>query len=173
MTTTASATAANTTAPEPSSGPPTGETGTTMLSPNAMAQAVLDSAMTERDRLAANNTTETLLGTTQDSSNNVRSENHDGMDAKEKLKQVWEGGNKENAVHDTMRLVHGEVESLVRAGLEAYHGWESANRDLVHAKEECEAKDRELRRLRASEEQSRATITVCSSCQGMPVLVAT
>lgn len=143
-----------------------------MLSPNAMAQAVLDSAIAERTAAASQTSetaAETLGGMTvaaQESNNKrprpVADNDRDGKDVKEQLKQVWEGSDKDAAMHDTMTLVHGQIEHLIRAGLEAYHGMESANRDLSQAKEECEAKDRELRRLRASEEQSRATITVSS-----------
>ena len=86
--------------------------------------------------------------------------NHDEQDVKKKLKQVWEGtAAKDDAVVATLALVNKEIESLIRSGLQAYHGWESAKRDLSQAKEEVQAKDRELRRLVASEEQSRATIT--------------
>lgn len=144
--------------------PPPPEGGTEMMSPNAMAQAVLDQAVLERDRHTATNnqSMETHVGVEQ-SNNNKRprdDNDHDGKDIKEKLKQVWEGSEKDEAVVATLTLVHGELESIIQSGLEAYHGWESSKRDLSQAKEEGEAKDRELRRLRASEEQSRATITV-------------
>ena len=124
-------------------------------SPNAMAQAFLEEAIAERDRLSSQSTE---IFCVEESSKRPRLEQD--HDAKGRLKQVWEGSEREEALDATMTLVHSQIESLIRSGLEAYHGWESANRDLSQAKEEGEAKDRELRRLRASEEQSRATITV-------------
>lgn len=141
-----------------STAPPAADSG--LLSPNAMAQAVLDSAMADRDRQAEHASNNQSTETLQSNKRPRHSHDLDAKDTKEKLKQVWEGTDKEEAMEETLSLVHGQIESLIRSGLEAYHGWESAKRDLSQAKEECDAKDRELRRLRASEEQSRVTITV-------------
>lgn len=149
-----------TTAPKPAPE----ASGTEMLSPNAMARAVLDQAVLERGSQQHQQSSESETLGAQDSNDNKRArdndENHDEQDVTKKLKQVWEGNNdKDEAVVATLALVNKEIESLIRSGLQAYHGWESAKRDLSQAKEELQAKDRELRRLQASEEQSRATIT--------------
>lgn len=154
---------------------PPDETGAKSLlnSPHAMAQAVLDEAIAERDRQsqhAAAESTETH-NVDDDATSNKRprlDSDHDEKNVKEQLKKLWQGsegrkkGNADEALDATMTLVYRQIESLIRSGLEAYHGWESTRRDLSQVKEECEAKDRELHRLRASEEQSRATITVRS-----------
>lgn len=152
---------------------PSDDTGTKPLpnSPHAMAQAVLDEAIAERDRQsqhAAAESTET--GSVEnDATSHKRprlDSDQDDKNVEEQLKKLWQR-NKEwkeddanEALDATTKLVYGQIESLIRSGLEAYHQLESTRRDLSQAKEECEAKDRELRRLRASEEQSRATITV-------------
>jgi hypothetical protein len=141
---------------------PPDDTGTKPLpnSPHAMAQAVLDEAIAERDRQshhAASESTET--GSVEnDATSNKRprlDSDQDDKNIKEQLKKLWQG-NKEwkeddanEALDATTKLVYGQIESLIRSGLEAYHQLESTRRDLSQAKEECEAKDRELRRLRA------------------------
>jgi chromosome segregation ATPase len=144
-----------------------------------MAQAVLDEAIAERDRQSQRsegdtnrNTTESR-GAVQDaaaaatSNKRPRTESdHNDKNVMEQLKKLWEDsehwkkGEANDALDATATLVYSQIESLVRSGMEAYHGWESTRRDLSHVEEECEAKERELGRLRASEEQSRATITV-------------
>jgi hypothetical protein len=142
-------------------------------SPHAMAQAVLDEAIAKRDRQSHRSEVDTtesrdiVKDAAATSNKRPRTESdHNEKNAMDQLKKLWEGseewkeGDPNEALDATTTLVHRQIESLVRSGLEAYHGWESARRDLSQVKEECEANERELRRLRASEEQSRATITV-------------
>jgi hypothetical protein len=169
------------TAPDPFSSSmttfaPPDDTGVKSLphSPHAMAQAVLEEAIAERDRQSqrsAGDTPTESHGAVEDaaatSNKRPRTESeHDDKHAKDQLKKLWEGseqwkeGDANEALDATTKLVYRQIESLIRSGLEAYHGWESTRRDLSRVEEECESKDRELRRLRASEEQSRATITV-------------
>ena len=136
-----------------------------------MAQAVLDEAIAERDRQSQHAAAESSESSSveNDATNNKRPRldyDQDDKNVKEQLQKLWERkkewkeGDANEALDATTTLVYRQIESLIRSGLEAYHQLEGARRDLSQAKEECEAKDRELRRLRASEEQSRATITV-------------
>ena len=148
-------------------------------SPHAMAQAVLDEAIAERDRqsergVVADDAPMMTDGAREvdPSTSNKRPHTdetyHDGAYAKDSLKKMWEGAGSnewtedmaDEALEATTALVHGQIELLVRSGLEAYHGWESTKRKLLQMEEEQESTTRELKRLRASEEQSRATITV-------------
>ena len=61
---------------------------------------------------------------------------------------------------DSVNLLTGEVESLMRSGLEAYQRWEEAAREAKSLKDEIALKNKEIESLRASEESSRATIQV-------------
>ena len=83
---------------------------------------------------------------------------------REQLASIWEpvGGDTtgKDAVSETMKLFSGEVESLVRSGLEAYQRWDNAAREIKALKEELKLKNTEIGHLRQSEESSRGTIQV-------------
>jgi hypothetical protein len=87
---------------------------------------------------------------------------------KDRLAAVWQNvdvdddDSKSKAVEETLNLCTGEVEALIRSGLEAYHRCETVTRELNVLKDELRAKNKEIDRLRASEENSRATIQVQS-----------
>lgn len=146
-------------------------------SPHAMAQAALDEAIAvihaERDQAERSSSSDTTDGTAPHDAAVPASASKrprvsynitDGIPVKEQLKQVWEGNDKDEALEKTRQLISQEIESLIRSGLEAFHREENLNREMLQVKEESDAKERDLRRLRASEEQSRATITVRVKC---------
>ena len=83
---------------------------------------------------------------------------------KDKLASVWSSVVDEEteakAFAVTVDVFTGEVESLIRSGLEAYQQWESSRRESKVLTDELVAKTLEIDRLRASDESNRATIQV-------------
>ena len=67
---------------------------------------------------------------------------------------------RDEAIEQTKQLVLEQIEQLVRQGLQLYHRQENQARELARYQEENDYKERELKRLRQSEAQSRDTITV-------------
>ena len=145
------------------------------LSPRAMADAALVEALT--GRLTRDEGTNTAADDPAGIVNcfqakkrsrfDERSNCDDDKEATDELKRLWEPAStsdpewkQTDAVEKTMTMVYGQIESVIRQGLEAYHGWECMSRDLAYAKEEIESKDRDLKRLRATEEQSCTTVSV-------------
>lgn len=145
------------------------------LSPRAMADAALVEALAERltREEGANTATDEpagILDCFQENSKSrfeERSNSDDDKVATDELKRLWEPASTSDpewkqteAVEKTITMVYGQIESVIRQGLEAYHGWECMSRDLAYAQEEIESKDRDLKRLRATEEQSCTTVSV-------------
>jgi hypothetical protein len=86
------------------------------------------------------------------------------MALKDKLVTVWSNvvdeESESKAFTETVDAFSGEVESLIRAGLEAYQRWENGQREIMLLKEENAAKNAEIERLRSTDESSRATMQV-------------
>ena len=66
----------------------------------------------------------------------------------------------ENALDSTKKVMHKEIDGIIRAGLNAFHRCDSLSRELLQEKEACETRKRELQRLQASEAESRASVSV-------------
>ena len=122
-------------------------------SPNAMANAAVEQAMVRMSQVIA-----------EPPKNNKRPKIHDKFAADE-LNEIWEKSDKnDEAYNKTRELVVDQIELLMADGLKAFHGFERASKDLAFAKEEVDSKDRELQRLRKSEEESKLIISVrCSN----------
>jgi len=69
----------------------------------------------------------------------------------------------EAALGQTKDLVFSQLDSIIRAGLDAFHQNEEISRELVQMKELSDSRGREVQRLKASEEDSRASLSVSAS----------
>lgn len=148
------------------------------MSPQEIAEAAFSQAMTGREFQTTQQeaTHEAVIDTaaTGESTHrkkrshfvDERSNASNGAEDTAELRGLWAPSTTDSlwkqteAVEKTMAMVHGQIESVIRQGLEAFHARESVSRELVHAKEDIESKDRDLKRLRFSEEQSRTTVSV-------------
>jgi hypothetical protein len=142
-----------------------------LLSPRSMAVAAVQDAMQEKQQQQ-----QQLLQNKQDqdannnekSNKNKRPRKHNDDDLHFQLEEIWNGNSKESgddsttaqAVQETFRLIGDVMNELMLDGLEAFHAWEQTKKQVETLKEECDAKDRELARLRTSEQKSRGSITV-------------
>ena len=83
---------------------------------------------------------------------------------KDKLTSIWSNVMDEDseakAFAETVEVFTGEVESLIRSGLDAYQQCEMLRREIKVLTGEVAAKTLEIERLRASEESNRMTIQV-------------
>ena len=68
---------------------------------------------------------------------------------------------RERALTETSELLGRELEALIQSGLTAFHAQDAAARDLSEARHLSESREREVRRLQESEEQSREAVSVC------------
>jgi hypothetical protein len=138
------------------------------LSPHSMANAILTEAMKERQRADA---TEETAGSNAPPAKRFKSSNHgttqvnDDESMNKKLDATWKNVDDQTVEFDdaydaTKKLVSGQIEGLVRAGLDAFHQLENVSRELQLSKEDLEAKILELDRLSSAEEKNRETITV-------------
>ena len=145
-----------------------------------MAEAVVTEALAEREHLVQKESAkEAEDGAGNDESSEgvallgKRSRFDEEKEATDELKKLWEPATTDlewkqtAAVERTITMVYAQIESMIHQGLEAYHGWEIMSRDLVHAKEEIETKDRDIKRLRTFEEQSRTTVSVSMTTNRM------
>jgi hypothetical protein len=138
----------------------------TDLSPHSMANAILTEAMKERQRADASET----VGSNAPPAKRFKSNNHgtaqvDDESMNKKLDSTWKNADEQTVEFDdaydaTKKLVSGQIEGLVRAGLDAFHQLENVSRELQLSKEDLEAKVLELDRLSSAEEKNRETITV-------------
>lgn len=142
------------------------------MSPHSMAEAVVTEALAEREHLVQKESAkEAEYGAANDESSEgvallgKRSRFDEEKEDTDELKKLWEPATTDlewkqtAAVERTITMVYAQIESMIHQGLEAYHGWEIMSRDLAHAKEEIETKDRDIKRLRTFEEQSRTTVS--------------
>jgi hypothetical protein len=81
-------------------------------------------------------------------------------DLNDQLRAIWKNSSDDTAFNDTLHLIGKQMDGLIRTGLDAFHRWENASRELEMLKEECKGKQVEFERLRAAEEKSRATVSV-------------
>jgi hypothetical protein len=137
-----------------------------------MADAVVAQAMAERARLTQQNdenlvpTTNKARAGTKRSHSSTLLEHDSGAptDPEEQLKEVMASGSEDDNRHEAVtQIMFDSIDNLMQEGLKAFHANESTSRDLTIAKEEMDSKDRDLQRLRSSEESSRNTITVSQS----------
>lgn len=63
------------------------------------------------------------------------------------------------ALAQTKQLVFYQLEHTIQAGLDVFHQNDELNRQLSQTKEFCESRGREIQRLRAAEEDSRASLS--------------
>lgn len=66
----------------------------------------------------------------------------------------------DDALEKTKQIVYNEFNSIVRSGLEAFHKNDALKRELTQAKELSESRLREIQRLRVSEVDTRASLSV-------------
>lgn len=154
------------------------------LSPHAMADAVLQEAMKERESVPVANGKSRAITDSNAAADEEGAEHrptsakrsktdtslmmNEDEDIEEKLLAAWNGAKEEQelevdidkAAAATMSLVSAQIEGLIRGGLEAFHRWENASREVKLLKEDIKGKDMELEHLRAAEEKSRTTISV-------------
>lgn len=110
--------------------------------------------------------TEQGYADTMDPSPSAGTEMPSNIECTDDLLSMWENsvGNENNsrekAFEQTIMFVNNQIEQLVSSGVEAFHRSESTARELKALREEFKNKDEELKRVRASEEKSRATVAV-------------
>jgi hypothetical protein len=167
MTTTMNAVTANTgeATPSKSMKPPLKE-----LSPHSLAKKVLKEAWKERERGnepdaagAASNAPPSKRHKSSSSTGTTGGADEEGW--KQELDDTWKNVEDETmeieeAYNATKMLLGNQIESLIHAGLGAFHQLENTSRELQLIKEELESKSLELIRHRLAEEKNRATITV-------------
>jgi hypothetical protein len=145
-----------------------------LLSPRSMAVAAVTDAMQEKQQQQQ----QQLLQDKQDqdthndkSNKSKRSRKHKNDDLHLQLEEIWNGkesdddDTKAQAIQETFRLIGNVMTELMQDGMEAFHGWEQTRNQVQTLKEECDSKDRELGRLRTSEQKSRESITVSERSQ--------
>lgn len=164
--------------------PPPTKTTELPDSPQAMAKAVVEEAMAERETLSQMSQMQAkesrkeidTISMTSPTSGNKRDRESERLtsfkensgelsDAREKIKMAWEDiperqGAAEEAMELTRAAIFGQIELLIQQGLDTFHTQETLERELERLKEEKDSKEREVKRLRSSEAQSRATISV-------------
>lgn len=133
-------------------------------SPRAMVDAVMAEAVAERARLTQ---------PTQDENTNPACGPTVHVDSDASLKALMDATNDDDKYEVATKVVIDQIELLMQQGLKAFHAHESTTRDLSLAKEELESKDRELQRLRSSEESSRKTITVSLAYNNIGIMLVT
>jgi hypothetical protein len=77
--------------------------------------------------------------------------------------EMWKsGGNKDCDVTltETMRLLVGEIDSILNAGLGAFQDLDATTRQLAQSRELVETRSREAQRLQSADEESRDTLSV-------------
>jgi len=143
------------------------------LSPNAMAEAAYAAGVASRKKLD-----DKLLD-----KNDIDSSNDDEFLNKNKRRRLFEPEqqsfdplNKEssraidevantmsiqtNQTEEMKRIVFRELDNFIQGGLNAFHDKDELARELVQVKELSESRGREVQRLKASEENSRASLSV-------------
>lgn len=77
--------------------------------------------------------------------------------------EMWKrGGNKnfEVTLTETMRVLVGEIDSILNAGLGAFQDLDATTRQLAQSRELAETRSREAQRLQSADEESRDTLSV-------------
>jgi hypothetical protein len=144
-----------------------------LLSPRSMAVAAVQDVMQEKQQQQQQqqllqNKQDKVANHNENSSKTKRSRKHNDDDLHFQLEEIWNGNSKESgddstkaqAVQDTFPLIGDVMNELMLNGLEAFYAWGQTKKQVETLKEECDSKDRELARLRTSEQKSRGSITV-------------
>ena len=66
----------------------------------------------------------------------------------------------EAALKETKKVVHSKLDSIMQSGLEAFYKNDELRRKLSQVKELCESREREIQRLKVSEVDTRASLSV-------------
>jgi hypothetical protein len=138
-----------------------------LLSPRSMAVAAVTDAMQEKQQQQQQQLVQDQQANKNNSDTSKRPRKPND-DLHFQLEEIWKGNGEESnngttraqAVQETFHLIGDVMNELMQDGLEAFHGWEQTKKQVQTLKEECDSKDRELGRLRTSEQKSRESITV-------------
>ncbi|KAL7537962.1 hypothetical protein ACHAXR_008183 [Thalassiosira sp. AJA248-18] len=151
-------------------------------SPNAMAEAAYTAAVAEMEKQDKNKRNENSDDELNRGHQNpcerggngvavsrpseflhMHSENNDAgreSDVGTRVEELWASGNKKEAnFKETLRLLIGEVDSLVSLGLGTFYDLDATSRQFTQAKELAETRSREAQRLHAVDESSRASLS--------------
>ena len=87
------------------------------------------------------------------------------MNVSTRIDEIWKsGGNRDFDVEvnltQTMRLLVGEIDSILNAGLGAFQDLDATTRQLAQSRELAETRSREAQRLQSADEESRDTLSV-------------
>ncbi len=66
----------------------------------------------------------------------------------------------QNALEKTKQIAYQQLDSIIKSGLEIFHKNDVLKRELAQAKELSESRNREIQRLKASEVDTRASLSV-------------
>jgi hypothetical protein len=79
-----------------------------------------------------------------------------------RIDEIWKSctGDADANLAETLRLLVGELDSLVQCGLGAFHDLDAKTRQLAQSREFAETRSREAQRLHSIDEQSRASLSV-------------
>lgn len=83
-------------------------------------------------------------------------------DVNARIEAIWKSGAgdcPQEKFEETLRLLMGELDEVVREGIGAFHELDTTSRQLAQAKELAETRSREAQRLHAVDEQSRASLS--------------
>jgi hypothetical protein len=90
-------------------------------------------------------------------------------DVKDKLKQIWKNvknsNDMETALKTTIDLLQKQMENMIRAGLTAFHRYESCARELELLKDELAGQTAQVTQFRMAHENSTRAISVCSTAE--------
>lgn len=64
------------------------------------------------------------------------------------------------ALRKTSDILDSMLNSIVKAGLDAFHGYETQKRELKHIKELADSREKEIKRLQTLDDESRSSISV-------------
>lgn len=136
-------------------------------SPTTMAAAAMAAAVANRER--QNQTVNLAASTSEEPDENeiipqpTRPTVLFEPSTESDIQSIWEKSSNtdmDSNLTNTLSLLLSEIDSMVQAGLGAFHELDVANRQLVQSKELIETKSREATRIGAVEDQSRASLSV-------------
>ncbi len=79
-----------------------------------------------------------------------------------RIDEIWKSckGDADATLAETLRLLVGELDSLVQCGLGAFHDLDATTRQLAQSREFAETRSRDAQRFHSIDEQSRASLSV-------------
>jgi hypothetical protein len=128
----------------------------TDLSPTTIAAAAMAAAVANRERL----TQRTDGERDNDAVSKLFTADREEEPTENSIAKIWNEGDIEANLEETLRLLISEIDAMVQSGLGAFHELDVANRQLIQSKELVETKAREAVRMNAAEDQSRASLSV-------------